>query len=222
MDTLPEELLFSLLYLSKYDDLINLFTTTSQFNFIRNDPIFWRNKLEFDFGNIPERYDIGNYEFSYMMMYIDTLEGNKFPRWAKNFIITILNDHRQNLPKLWRWAHSVYLKYNNLIDDEGQMLVEFSSRIDIRNLMPTNYSRKCQRDNKPSIIPYDQVLNFVTAQVPVVKYFGNGIIYFITCKNKYIHITRDNIPCCSSTISGNRISGIDLTQEDISHLYRFG
>ena len=40
MDTLPEELLFSLLYLSKYDDLINLFTTTSQFNFIRNDPYF--------------------------------------------------------------------------------------------------------------------------------------------------------------------------------------
>ncbi len=153
-------------------------------------------------------------------MYIDTLEGSKFPHWAKNFIITVLNDHRRQLPKLWKWAQAVYSRYHNLIDDEGQMLVEFSPQIDIRKIFPSNYSRKCQGNNKPNIIPYDQVLNLVTAQFPITKYSYNGVIYFITCKNKYIHINRYNIPCCSPTIPHDKMTGIELNQEDISQVYR--
>lgn len=222
MDTLPEELLISLLYRLKYEDLLNYITTNSLATNLLNNQIFWQNKFHLDFGNRFQDYNVGNARISYIMAYIDQFEEYNFPRWIKRFITLMINNATSRIPKLLIWVQKIFSKYLNVTDAKGERLVRFSPHLDIKNIIDPQYITNY--DTTPIIVPYDKVLPLIKAWKTVIKYSRYGRIYFLICDNgKYVNF-RGEIPYCEDhrgyfpmkhAISHEDVTNLNALQEKL-------
>lgn len=213
MEDLPQELLIIILYEMDYPSIIKAGRTNHQWQKFIHSSQFWKDKLMWQFPNLDiEEYPSLSYRTLYILASINSTPDTQYPRWMKNIIIRLINNPNNDVLD---WLNPKLINLLNVIDESGEMLIIKNPDTALRQIMPVGYSRGCQNQRQPRVLPYEEVVDSYERGKNIMKYTREGITYFITCNGGYLQMgQRTGFPCCRSRYREipweNRITDYDI------------